>query len=250
MPHERVQVHFQGHKLARISKKALYQEIYGAITKKKWKELHDIPEDLLHDGIHWEALRRAMEREPLGKQRWLCKHCARQCGVGRNLKRRKYQSHDNCPRCDQPNETTTHVLRCLDVGARNQWADTREDLITWLQMMQTNMALQDAILQRLTFWHSADDPPPIEGPRALREAIKLQDRLGWENFLMGRISPALGAYQQVHYTNIGSRRTGDSWTSQLINQVWLIMWRMWEHRNQVNSSGLTAQDLRERAGLL
>ena len=28
------------------------------------------------------------------------------------------------------------------------------------------------------------------------------------------------------------------------------MWRMWEHRNQVNSSGLTAQDLRERAGLL
>ena len=32
MPHERVQVHFQGHKLARICKKALHQEIYGATS--------------------------------------------------------------------------------------------------------------------------------------------------------------------------------------------------------------------------
>ena len=115
---------------------------------------------------------------------------------------------------------------------------------------RTHGQLQTAILQRLTLWQCQDPLLPVQGNRSLKAAIHDQDQLGWENFLMGRIAPSLGAYQQVHYTHTGSRRTGDSWTSQLITQLWQVMWKMWEHRNQINSSGLTAQDLRERANLL
>ena len=55
-------------------------------------------------------------------------------------------------------------------------------------------------------------------------------------------SPTLGQYQHTYYQQIYSRRTGDSWTSQLITQCYSFIWTMWEHRNQVNTSDLTAQD--------
>ena len=124
--------------------------------------------------------------------------------------------------------------------------NTLEDLTQWMHLTRTHGQLQTAILQRLTLWQCQDPLLPVQGNRSLKAAIHDQDQLGWENFLMGRIAPSLGAYQQVHYTHTGSRRTGDSWTSQLITQLWQVMWKMWEHRNQINSSGLTAQDLRER----
>ena len=32
------------------------------------------------------------------------------------------------------------------------------------------------------------------------------------------------------------------WLSKLINQLWLVMWRMWDHRNKINKGTRTAQD--------
>jgi hypothetical protein len=60
-----------------------------------------------------------MKRIPWGKQRWLVKFATGHCAVGRMEKRRQHQQHDNCPLCDQEDETTVHVLRCHDERARN-----------------------------------------------------------------------------------------------------------------------------------
>ena len=68
-----------------------------------------------------------------------------------------------------------------------------------------------------------------------------QDRIGWENFLLGRMSKKILQAQQVHYSNIGSRRTGSSWATKLIRQGWLVIWKMWEHHNHINTSMLTPQ---------
>ena len=67
---------------------------------------------------------------------------------------------------------------------------------------------------------------------------------------MGRISTRLLHFQQVSYDHHASRRTGSNWGSKLINQLWLVMWKMWDHRNHINNSTITAQQRRDRGELL
>ena len=84
---ESMMVMFQGNKLSCINKQKLYQEIYGKHTKAKWVSLHKIPPHLVDNNIAWDELHKAFKREPLGKKCWLCKHCAKQCSVGKCMER-------------------------------------------------------------------------------------------------------------------------------------------------------------------
>jgi len=191
-----------------------------------------------------------MKREPLGKRRWLCKHLARQCGVGKCLMKREYQNHSKCPRCDQDGEDTSHVIRCRAPTAYRAWIEATNKLSDWLLQERTSQCLTDAILARLSAWRAGDPLMAVQGPPGLMEAIACQDALGWENFILGRIAPQLANFQQRHYTNIRSTKTASNWLSRLINQVWLVVWKMWEHRNRANKSDATAQQKRERGVLL
>ena len=251
LPEERLVVTYQGTKLSSIDKGFLYQEIFGQRTKAYWAhKAKQISPDLVETGVAWEALGKALSREPLGKRRWLCKHCARQCGVGRCLLRRKHQTHDNCPRCDQPNETTTHVLQCQAPSSVSAWQEATAALEIWLTKESTHSSLIQAISQRLHEWQQSLPLSSIRGPFQLKRVIDAQDQLGWENFLLGRVTPLMADYQQVHYQHLQSRKTGQAWLPRLIRQLWLIGWQMWTHRNCINSSTLTPQEKRERAHLL
>ena len=143
---ERMVVTHCGVKQSQINKKALHQEIHGKVIKAKWVERHKIPEHLVDHNIAWPELGRAMTREPFGKRRWLTKHCAGQCGVGKCLLRRQHQAHDRCPRCDAREEDTTHVLRCPAISAHNTWQTALDKLETWLLNEGTQPTLTQSIL--------------------------------------------------------------------------------------------------------
>ena len=51
----------------------------------------------------------------------------------------------------------------------------------------------------------------------------------------------MATYQQQHFDNIKSQRHGSAWMSKTIRQLWLIMWRMWNHRNKASKAKLTPQ---------
>ena len=125
-----------------------------------------------------------------------------------------------------------------------------EHLFTWLMNEKTNLTLAETIIARLTAWHSGDPLTQVQGPRAIREAVQEQDRIGWENFLLGRMSKKFLQAQQAHYSNLNSQKTGNSWATKLIRQGWLMVWKMWEHRNHINTSTLAPQQRRERGHLL
>ena len=67
---------------------------------------------------------------------------------------------------------------------------------------------------------------------------------------MGRITSDLASFQQVHFDNLHKKNTGDVWLSKLINQLWLVMFTMWEHRNAANNSNETKRDKEEKKQLL
>jgi hypothetical protein len=191
-----------------------------------------------------------MNREPFGKQRWLCKHAAGQCGVGHVLLRRKWQTHDKCPRCDADDETVTHVLQCTATTATIEWNEAMLAFEGWLFQVKTSHILALAILQRVEEWRNKIPLQPIQGPRALRDLIRHQDRIGWENFLLGRISEKFATFQQEHFTRARARNTGNVWASKMITQLWKVMYSMWEHRNTINNTTTTKQEQQEQKQLL
>ncbi len=241
---ETVTVRYKGQKLSRIHKDQLYTEIYGEKTKAFWIKHHAIPAQLI-DTIHWEAQHRAFDREPHGKNRWLCKHLAEECGVGICMLRRKHQKHDRCPRCNAAKEGVSHVLTCPAKSAILKWNEATQHLDDWMAAKYTSQQLSDAILTRLHEWRFGTAFSKIIGPRRLKNIIAAQDAIGWENFLGGRVTKDMAEYQQVHYTRIRRRNTGDAWMSKLINQLWLVMFKMWDHRNKVNNTTVTKKQVED-----
>ena len=117
---------------------------------------HKIPEDLIDDAIAWDQVGTAIAKEPMGKRRWLCKHLARQCGVGVCLQTRQQQDHARCPCCDAEEEDTTHVIKCSAVSARVIWMTAIEHLFDWMMNEKTDLTLAEIITERLASWHAGD----------------------------------------------------------------------------------------------
>ena len=226
----------------------LYEEIYGEKTKAHWADRHAIPNNRV-DCIHWKAQGKAIKRLPMGKHRWLVKHLAGQCAVGKVLARRKYQDHSNCPRCGEEEESASHVLTCPDMQANTKWSQLCEALLTWLVENDTQPDLCRALLQRIREWCTSQEHRPITGPRTLKRAIYEQDDIDWENFLMGSISQRFAVFQHNHFRHTGSKYYGRVWATRLITQLWELPWGMWEHRHDVLHNSTTRQQAEQLSNL-
>ena len=71
---------------------------------------------------------------------------------------------------------------------------------------------------------------------SLRPAFRSQMLIGCQGLLEGRLSTHWAVLQQQHFHRIGSRRSSRLWASRLIQQLILIGFYMWEHRNSVRHS--------------
>ena len=143
--------------------------------------------------------------------------------------------------------TPSHVVQCPARSAHNTWTKAMTHLEDWMLNQDTNPQLLQILTERLC-WLASKRSTSTSGYNSvhLRDAIQEQDRIGWEHFLLGRISTKIRDYQQRHYEHQNSKKTGSAWCSKLINQLWLMLWKMWEHRNHINNSTITPQQRRER----
>jgi hypothetical protein len=81
------------------------------------------------------------------------------CGVGVMLKIYNYQNHTKCPRCEENNETTSHVLQCRHPSATDIWTQSLENLETWMTQNNGHPEMVELIILGLRRWHD-DDPIP------------------------------------------------------------------------------------------
>ena len=253
--HERVTVSVSGAKLSCFNKQALYTQLHGHYKpfdpsgpKKEWPALEfwkardNIPSHLL-SSIHWVAHGKAIRGLPFGKQRWLSKHALGQCAVGHMALQRKWQDHSECPLCQQPDETTHHVIQCTDARADVCWNLQLQQLNQWLQERSTVPEISQVIISRLNAWRKNQPLLPLQVSPAVQAALDKQDQVGWWNFLMGRVITNFAEIQTQHFQALGWRRTGRTWLSALIRQLWDISFTMWEHRNQVLHGDMTPRKL-------
>jgi hypothetical protein len=154
--------------------------------------------------------------------------------------------YSNCPRCQAPEESTTHVWRCPDPAEANSlWEKSLRQLKNWMLTQWTPILLAQIICERLSAWRSNTVPTLKATPHSqLVKVLELQDAMGWQSFFEG--APALGwsGYMNLYYNSIGSNRNGRHGLSSIIKKLWNIVWDLWEHQNGVahdKTDGLTAE---------
>ena len=157
------------------------------------------------------------------------------CGVGKFLKIWGHEKHDKCPLCGEP-ETAAHVPLCSDEHAQVVWEEQLSHLAEWMESKSTFPPIQDEILNSLRQWHEGTEPSS-SAPLSIIEAVANQRRIGTRGLFEGLLSWEWATIQDQHYRSLPrERRSGSRWASLLIEQLWLVGFAMWEHRNDVMHS--------------
>jgi hypothetical protein len=61
-----------------------------------------------------------------------------------------------------------------------------------------------------------------------------QDKIGWQNFVEGKISKHWGYPQRLYYHDLHSKHSVDRWTSGLVSHLLELTHGMWVHWNGIN----------------
>jgi hypothetical protein len=185
------------------------------------------------DLVDWDAIDLAIVGFPEMFWLWASKHMSHFCGVGRMQFICRFWDHSRCPRCQQDNETTEHIILCNGHGANQEWTSRVTNLGVWLIEMDTHPSIHhcisESLMQRspLTSFISHSD-------LVCHSATLEQDGIGWQNFVEGKISKHWGYLQLLYYHELHSKRSVNKWTSGLVSHLLELTHGMWVHRNGID----------------
>jgi hypothetical protein len=236
-------------KLSSWDRQALYNHAKSLEILDHWSARRSIPRQAIRS-IDWEAGQLAIKQLGLHKSLWIPKWIAGFAPVGKVLARNHLQTHAECPRCSEF-EDTQHVLLCQAPNAQRQWDASIVTLDQWLTKARTLPDIHKAIISRLQSWRRQEVPlrPPDYRWPGLNDLVRAQDEIGWQNFLEGGVLHAWSEKQHDYYAWLQRENTGKRWTTLLIKKLWEISWNMWEQRNGEKSDPESPASLREHARL-
>jgi hypothetical protein len=199
-------------------------------VRRYWKHKRKFTENNEHT-IDWKVVHRSHLALDKGKKKWLNKWMTGFCGVGKMMKVYGFQTHSKCPKCQQSNETTDHVMQCTSYGTHTLWRKSMRSLSSWILENDGPTEFAEVIIANLSAWKHQSTFPPVPAQRWLREAVLSQDDIGWRSFLDGFISYKWRKAIEKHFEEINSKKSAALWTSRLVRQIWEIQWLMWMDRN-------------------
>jgi hypothetical protein len=146
-----------------------------------------------------------------------------------------------CPRCEQIQEDTLHLIVCTATRAKAVWELSLQALSQWMLNNKMLPQLGTYIIQALPCWKNQQNAPPIPiyDEFGLHYAITTQTRIGWKNFLDGFISIEWRQVQDKYYAWLAIRRTGRRWVTALLDKLWDVSWTMWDDRNDALYMAIT-----------
>ena len=103
-----------------------------------------------------------------------------------------------CLSCDELREMTHHVVLCPCVERMVAWDEAIDGLEEWMTAMDMDPEIQYCICQALRSRDPAHLFMAYTGERT-QAAAQEQDRIGWMNFLEGRISRKWRECQAEYY---------------------------------------------------
>ena len=126
----------------------LYSHISEKIMHQWWLSkgrytLEDIP------SIHWQICSDASHSHTQAKKKFRAKWVSGYLGRRRKMRQLNLCAGDSCPFCQEPNETTTHILKCSHQDSISIWNSGMIDLQQKLEKIHTDPELIAALINDL-----------------------------------------------------------------------------------------------------
>ena len=117
-----------------------------------------------------------------------------------------------CPNCQQAGESTSHIKRCTAIGHQTIFKESVGELRIWLQKEQTDQVVTKLICKYL----EGHGETTMESLLVCKDSkyamvVWIHDKLGWDNFLEGRICSAWLHLRQDNIMTRNLRRSAGKW---------------------------------------
>ena len=143
----------------------------------------------------------------------------------------KMRSYDRCPRCDEEHEDNIHVVRCKSKEAEEVWDTSIFAFIELMAARKVSLEVQQAILDGMNCWRSGEPETKLEYHRSnTYTALKEQNEIGWNNFMMGRIGKKWSKTLSNMYKGKKCKQFA---CADLVFQIYSIVFNMWDNRNKI-----------------
>ena len=189
----------------------------------------------MQDAIAWPLFAKAQKATRHHLRIFISKWLIGHLPTNDVMKKWKQRIHAKGPHYQYPHEDIIHLTTCSSETVSNYWTNSITKLDLWLAKKDTDHKLQEFNIEGLISWIQdlyRDELPTTHFPAHKQTAFQQQLNIGWFGFLAGFISPAIAHLQQRHYSDNSKETTGASWTSQLIQQIWHILYELWLLHNK------------------
>ena len=95
-------------------------------------------------------------------------------------------SHSNCPKCNAPDEHTTHVLQCQTEDTCSMRLDILAEFIVWLQSVHTHIDIECFLFDGIKSWLTMElcsYDNNTTGDPILQIVFRRKLLIGWEALL-------------------------------------------------------------------
>jgi hypothetical protein len=201
-----------------------YREKYGW----KWDAFN---------AVHWEVQHKVLRTYQQSDQRRILKFVHGWLPTNHRLYREGQEASPTCPLCGNLEETNDHLLDC-PTSEQQQiryqmnayiWRDNENHGNSELNNI-IELALTESITNRK--W----TPVMSAVSRELVPCIQQQNKIGWHHMFRGRIAKKMSEFMESHYRSMPidrKRYTGERWSKMLIKNIWNMVLKLWEKRNEM-----------------
>ena len=214
-------------------KESLYDSIMTKKCHSYWisKDRYRV-EDI--NNINWTAQANAMSGTNKTSQRTIAKWCSGWIATGKNMQRWNMRYSGNCVFCQHPNEDTTHILKCTNTLAINNWKKQLAVFDNTLIKLKTAYPLRKAIILELRAWRNNDKTPSHQyADEILKKSICDQRALGWKVFLEGLLTTSIITYQHNHLKQHFPQQRVTTWSKRVVKAGWKVIMEIWKYRNDI-----------------
>ena len=229
-PGETIRLFVDGQKITSSIKSALYTS-WGNQTARIFLDKQKIVPARHFHLVDWDNIERTMTNLPKMLQVWITKHVSGFCGTNKHLSRLDISHSTRCKCCGAQVETTQHITRCPNPGRVRMFEETVSDLAQWMRTQNGHPQLTQAVQIYLNNRGRIRMSHICAGWPEFSKFSRDHDILGWESFIMGRISTSFFTIQRTHLNHSGSRLSITSWASQFTHKLLNIPHKQWLYRN-------------------
>jgi hypothetical protein len=186
------------------------------------------------NSVHWKAFQHQGKKLTITRRTHLLKFVYEWLPIRETLLRIDSTATPNCPSCNCPMETHSHIFRCFNPQRQQITIECISQLRTINTKWKVPEQLTTSILEHLTSWVT-NEPVPHMGQIATDpahiKAVETQTSIGWGRFFKGFCATEIQNVVNTHCEVPINRFEQLRWTSEVIQCVWDFKAEHWKARN-------------------